>query len=440
AWRDDGTLAFCSLKGSVWLARDTNGDGLEDEQTMFADGLPAPYGIAATGNAIDVSAKYALLRLIDRDGDGRAERSETAASDWGYTADYHDWAVGLPRDREGNYYLGLPCQQDNRSPRAALWRGNIVRLRPREPSADNPRRFSIEPLAAGLRFPMGLALDRAGELFCTDNQGNYTPFNELNHIVAGMRYGFINKLEQKPGFQPPFQPAAIEIPHPWTRSINGICFLDTPADVRAKFGHDLFGVHEGHLIGCEFDTRRLVRMSLERVGDTYQGAIYPFSIEPAPGAETFEGPITAAVAPDGDVYIGNLRDSGWGGGQNTGSIVRLQPRGELPPGIAAVHATHDGFAIDFAQPVDASAAADVQNYAISSYRRIPTPAYGGPDADRENERIEEVVVSPDHRQATLKLARLRPGFVYEFRLKQLAPTGLTFFPAEAYYTLRRVPE
>ncbi|HEU5433485.1 MAG TPA: hypothetical protein VFU81_17600, partial [Thermomicrobiales bacterium] len=106
AWRDDGTLAFCSLKGSVWLARDTNGDGLEDEQTMFADGLPAPYGIAAAGEAIDVSAKYALLRLVDRDGDGRAERSETAASDWGYTADYHDWAVGLPRDREGNYYLG----------------------------------------------------------------------------------------------------------------------------------------------------------------------------------------------------------------------------------------------------------------------------------------------------------------------------------------------
>lgn len=440
AWRDDGTLAFCSLKGSVWLARDTNGDGLEDEQTMFADGLPAPYGIAAAGEAIDVSAKYALLRLIDRDGDGRAERSEAAASDWGYTADYHDWAVGLPRDREGNYYLGLPCQQDNRSPRAAYLRGNIVRLRPREPSADDPRAFSIEPLAAGLRFPMGLALDRAGELFATDNQGNYTPFNELNHIVAGTRYGFINKLEQKPGFQPPFQPAAIEIPHPWTRSINGICFLDTPADVRAKLGRDLFGAHEGHLLGCEFDTRQLVRMSLERIGDTYQGAIYPFSAEPAPGAETFEGPITAAVAPDGDIYIGNLRDSGWGGGQNTGSIVRLQPRGELPPGIAAVHAAHDGFAIDFTQPVDAAAATEVQNYAVSSYRRIPTPAYGGPDADRENERIEEVVVSPDARRATLKLARLRPGFVYEFRLKQLAPTGLTFFPAEAYYTLRRVPD
>ena len=440
AWRDDGTLAFCSLKGSVWLARDTNGDGLEDELAPFADGLPAPYGIAAAGEAIDVAAKYALLRLTDRDGDGRAERSEVAAAGWGYTADYHDWTVGLPRDREGNYYVGLPCQQDNRSPRAALLRGTVIRLRPHEPTADDPRRFAIEPIAAGLRFPMGLALDRSGELFATDNQGNYTPFNELNHIRGGARYGFINKLEQQPGFQPPFEAAAIEIPHPWTRSINGICFLDTPAEVREQLGHDLFGVHEGHLVGCEFDTRRLIRMSLERVGDTYQGAAYPLSIEPAAGAETFEGPIVAAVAPDGDVYVGNLRDSGWGGGQNTGSIVRLRPRGELPPGIAAVRATPEGFAIDFAQPVEAEAAADARNYAVSSYRRIATPAYGGPDLDREIERVEQVALSPDARRATLKLARLRPGFVYELRLKQLAPAGQTFFPAEAYYTLRKIPD
>ena len=40
----------------------------------------------------------------------------------------------------------------------------------------------------------------------------------------------------------------------------------------------------------------------------------------------------------------------------------------------------------------------------------------------------------------LKLAELRPGFVYEFRLKNLAPANAEFHPAEAYYTLRAVPE
>ena len=32
---------------------------------------------------------------------------------------------------------------------------------------------------------MGMARNREGELFVTDNQGNYNPFNELNHVRKG---------------------------------------------------------------------------------------------------------------------------------------------------------------------------------------------------------------------------------------------------------------
>jgi len=442
-WRDGGTdggtLAYCSLKGSVWLVHDSDGDGVEDRQELFCDGLAAPYGIAAHGESLDVAHKPCVLRLTDRDGDGQADRADVVASGWGYTSDYHDWSVGLPRDAQGAYYLGLPCQQDERGDAAAYLRGTVVKLVPRRPTADVPRCYSIEPLGAGLRFPMGLAVSRAGDVFASDNQGNYTPFNELNQIVAGARYGFINRDEDRPGFAPPFREPAIDIPHPWTRSINGICFLDTPSAVRDTAGRDLYGPFEGHLLGCEFDTRRLIRMSLQRVGDGYQGAAYPFSVEPAEGRETFEGPVVCAVAPDGDLYIGNLRDSGWGGGHNTGSIVRLRPNGELPPGIADVRATRDGFTIDFTRPLDRQAASQSTHYAISSYRRVATSAYGSPDIEREAERIESLEVAADGLRVTLRLARLRPGFVYEFRLSHLGPPRETFFPAEAYYTLRRIP-
>lgn len=435
AWRNDGALAFCSLKGGVWLARDTDGDGLEDHLQNFADGLPAPYGIAVHGEALDVCAKYGVVRLTDADADGHADRGEIVASGWGYTADYHDWAIGLPSDAAGNYYLALPCQQDDRSPDEAYLRGTAVKLVPREPSPAQPRRYALQPMAAGLRFPMGLVLDRTGALFATDNQGNYTPFNELNHLVAGARYGFINKLEAKTGLQPSFIEPAVSIPHPWTRSVNGICFLNTPEPVRRTRG-DVFGPFEGQLLGCEYDTRRLIRLSLEKIGDTYQGAAYPFSIDPTPGAETFEGPVVCAVSPAGDVYLGNLRDSGWGGGQNTGSLVRLRPKGEVPLGLAEVRAESDGFSIRFTGQVAPDKARAVKNYSISSYRRIATPAYGGPDVDRADETIVSVELSSDTRSARLRLARLRPGFVYELRVANLARSNQTFFPAEAYYTLR----
>ncbi|MEX2558618.1 MAG: hypothetical protein WD403_01835, partial [Pirellulales bacterium] len=326
----------------------------------------------------------------------------------------------------------------DRSAEAAYLRGTAIKLVPRQPTPDDPRSYGLEVLCAGLRFPMGLALNRRGDLFATDNQGNYNPFNELNHLVKGARYGFINKLEARAGFNPPFRDPAIDIPHPWTRSVNGICFLYTPPAL-ADQDSPRFGPFEGHLIGCEYDTRRLVRMSLELVDGVYQGAVYPFSLEPGE-METFEGPVVCQVAPAGDLYVGNLRDSGWGAGQNTGSIVRLRPRGPLPVGIAEVRARPGGFELVFTAPVRRPAAERVDSYAISSYRKMPTADYGGPDVDRRTEVIEAVELAPDGGSAVLRLGELRAGFVYELRLKNLAPKGQTFFPSEAHYTLRVVPK
>jgi hypothetical protein len=173
---------------------------------------------------------------------------------------------------------------------------------------------------------------------------------------------------------------------------------------------------------------------------TIQGAAYPFSRPPPEGTEPLEGPVVCAVAPDGDLVVGNLRDSGWGAGNNTGSIVRLRPDAAFPLGIAEVRATRDGFTIDFTRPVDRAAAERTASYAVESFRRIATPAYGGPDIDRRFEPVRAVELSADARQARLHLGELRPGFVYELRLKPLGPAGESLHPAEAYYTLRVVPD
>src|SRR5438132_4575599 len=76
---------------------------------------------------------------------------------------------------------------------------------------------------------MGLALDEDGELFVTDNQGNYNPFNELNHVKPGAHFGFINALEKQNGFvPPPLPPPANNTPPPRPRRANGIRFLEHP--------------------------------------------------------------------------------------------------------------------------------------------------------------------------------------------------------------------
>ena len=89
--------------------------------------------------------------------------------------------------------------------------------------------------------------------------------------------------------------------------------------------------------------------------------------------------------------------------------------------------------------MDRDRAASAESYTIQSYRRESTPAYGGRDLDRRTEQVKSVTVSDDARRVTLRLAELRPGFVYEFRLKNLS-NDETFHPTEAHYTLRVVPK
>lgn len=440
AWHK-GHLIIGSLKGRVCRAVDTDRDGLADSWQPLSDDLPAPYGIASDNESIDVLAKYGLIRLSEpapSKGSSAttpdlAWSQQVLADGWGYTFDYHDWAVGLPRDSQGNYYVGLPCQQDDRSPSAARLRGTVQKLIPQSPTSENPRSYRLETLSGGLRFPMGLALNHRGDLFASDNQGNYNPFNEINHIQSGKRYGFINKLENKPDFRPSLESPAVNLPHPWTRSVNGICFLNSPKNDQA------FGPFEGHLIGCEYNELSLIRMSLDIIDGVYQGAAYPFSRPARSGEPSFEGPVTCAVSPDGDLYIGNIKDSGWGGGQNTGSVVRLHPHGQWPLGIGVVKAAKEGLTVEFTGKIDPVTGSKSDNYSLRSYRRISTPGYGGADQDEREEKILEAEVLPGDSKVLLKLASLRPDTVYELRVANVAHSKNALFPNEAHYTMKRVP-
>ena len=93
----------------------------------------------------------------------------------------------------------------------------------------------------------------------------------------------------------------------------------------------------------------------------------------------------------------------------------------------------------YLQAGDRETAAKAGSYAISSYRRVSTPAYGGPDVDRQSVGVRSAEVSSDRRRVRLTLGPLKEGCVYEFQLKNLAPTSSLFHPSEAHYTLHKIP-
>lgn len=436
-WTEDDTLAFTSLKGHVYLARDTNNDGIEDKLDLFEEGLAAPYGIIAdpADGSLLVSHKPEVLRLTDTDKDGRADRRDVFATGWGYNDNYHDWTCGIVRDNFGNLFVGLGSDytQPKRPASQQRWRGKILRISPKG---------DITPIASGLRYPTGLAMNLAGDLFVSDNQGEQNTFNELNHIVEGKRYG-VPSREDKPPFEANIAPA-IQFPHPWTRSINGIFFLppyETVKSTVAGSGQSIPHPFAGHGIGCEYDTRYLIRFTLQKVGDTFQGAVYPFSQDQVnPETPNFEGTLCGGVSPKGDIYIGCIHDSGWLGGLNVGSIVQLKSNGQIPLGIRELRAVPEGFEIQFTAPVDRLAAAVIDKYAISGYTREWKGTYATPDSNRHVVPINSVSISPDELKVVLHTDKLRTGYVYEVSCGKIGPqSNVALWPATGHYTMNRLP-
>lgn len=419
AWDDRQQLVFTSLKGHVYRALDADRDGLPERLELVAEGLSAPYGIFAEGSDLLVSHKPEVVRLCDTNGDGVCETTRVIATGWGFTDDYHDWTCGIVRDTSGKFYVGLGSDYShkNRPPSESRWRGNILQF---------DLEGHLKPIATGLRYATGLTMLPGDRLLVSDQQGVQNCFNELNLIQVGKRYGVPAQLD--PRDDVPAEAAAVQIPHPWTRSVNGIAVW--PGNEHP---------FSGQVVGVEFNERFLIRASLQEVDGVTQGAVYPLSL---PGTtnrpDELLGPLCVAFSPRGELYVGSIHDSGWMGGLNTGDLVRFVPAGELPNGIREVQATPRGFAIEFLRPIDPVKGADPSQYKLSGYTRVWEGNYATPDSGRHTPTIEQVSLTDQGRRAELTVAGLKTGHVYDISVGAIGVDG-PLWPTIAYYTLHRQP-
>ena len=231
----DGTLMSMGYDGRIWRLRDSDGDGLEDTAEVFWNKptLSVPLGMTWSTHGLFVSSKGKVSLFKDADGDGVADVEEVIASGWPRT-DVGSGGVdatAVTLDAEGNAYFGLLVadysnayrlrKRQELKPEEIDWLKKHGRWR--EPSAAdspedqfslydlnsrrgtiqkwNPRTRELSTVATGIRVPVALAFNQAGDLFNTDQEGetwmpNGNPLDELNHIVAGRNYGFPPRHEQ----------------------------------------------------------------------------------------------------------------------------------------------------------------------------------------------------------------------------------------------------
>jgi len=205
-YRNDGTLVALAYDGKIYHLRDSDGDGLEDAVRLFWDnpsGLRSTIGMDLTppgyerGDGVFVVGKTRCVLIVDTDRDGKADEEIEVAGGWkesfhqvdglGVAFDPKDGSVYFGR---GTYNFADPLLRDKDGvPHYSLTDESTAVLRV------SPDFKTREIVATGIRFPVGLRINRNGDLFATDQEGatwvpNGNPLDELLHVQKGRHYGF----------------------------------------------------------------------------------------------------------------------------------------------------------------------------------------------------------------------------------------------------------
>ena len=465
----DGRVALCTRRGDVWLIENPYmNNERQPKFKLFASGLHEALGLAYRDNSLYTAQRGELTRLIDKDGDDKADIYETVYA-WPLSGHYHEYSFGPKFAPDGSMFVTGNVAFGNeewwRGESRVPWRGWTMNITP-----DG----QMKPWATGMRSPAGLGIVD-GEFFYTENQGDWVGSGGIWHVTegsftghpAGLRWAdrpespvkitekqFYEKIdirqvkkngrfvkpenitdEENPDFLykmkeelPTLRLPAVWLPH----GVLGISNSDIIVD---KTG-GAFGPFEGQIFVGDQGQSKIMRVVLEKVKGAYQGVAFDFRS----GFQS--GVLRMTWGHDGSMFVGET-NRGWGsaGTRNSG-LQRLVWTGNVPLEMKTVTSQPDGFEIEFTLPVDRKSAENLDTYAGRSYIYKYHPVYGSPTINEEKLAIKGVQVAEDGMKVRLIIDNLRPYHLHELTLAGIRSKdgSMALLHPTAYYTLNQIAD
>jgi putative heme-binding domain-containing protein len=255
----------------ILILEDTNGDGIADKTTVFADGLLIPTGIEPGDGGCYVGQSTELLHFKDTDGDGIADQRRVVLSGFG-TEDTHHILHTLRWGPDGQLYMNqsIYIHTHTETPHG------VVRLNSGGTLALRPDTLELGVTMKGLVNGWGHVWDDFGQEFQTDGAGG-----------AGLNWNF---------------PQATFLTYEGARRIIGSV---SPGSYPKFCGLELIKSErfpkewQGNAVTLDFRANRMVRFEILEQGAGYTTKQYEFLRSTN---VTFR-PIDVKLGPDGALYI-----------------------------------------------------------------------------------------------------------------------------------------
>jgi cytochrome c551/c552 len=464
AMMPNGNLGIATRRGDIFIVE--NPTSPRPYFRKFASGLHEILGLVYQDGSWYCAQRGELTKLTDTNQDGVADHYEIVYS-WPISGHYHEYSFGPKVGKDGNFYVSGNVAFGNqewwRGESRVPYRGWVMKITPYG---------KMEPFATGMRSPAGLGIID-GELFYTENQGDYIGSGGLWHLEKGDFTGHPaglawTGLEDSPlkltaaEFDAVVDPRKtkdengryikpenvvdenfitmymakekipqIKLPAVWLP--HGIHGISNAEPLQIPKGH--LGPFEGQVLIGDQGQSKIMRVFLEKVNGEYQGASFDFRS----GFQS--GVLRMVFAPDKSLFVGET-NRGWGSaGEANEGLQRLVWNNEIPFEMRTVKAMPDGFEIEFTKQVDIKSAEDLASYAVQSFIYKYHPVYGSPPVNIQDNVISGVKVSADGKKVRIIVDDLRRYHIHKISLDGIREKEQfhSLVHPVAYYTLNNIP-